>query len=296
MKIVGIYREPECSPGRHRSNDALLLDQVAHELTARGATVDLLVVEDALGRRPAADLVLSMCQSPSALERLVRWEAEGARIVNSPRAALNTYRDRLPAILAGAGVRYPSTRLVSTAHGVDAALSTSVLWLKRGDLHASVPADVQKVASTAALQQGLADFRDRGITRAALQEHRDGEEIKFYGLADGSFFHWFYTSEARSDRSDRLKPVPTGTTRNAVDTKALQRIGTQAAAAAGLDIFGGDLIVEPSGELSLIDLNDWPSFAPCRDAASAAMADYIVRRVDALWNTGLVSSANQSAL
>jgi len=56
------------------------------------------------------------------------------------------------------------------------------------------------------------------------------------------------------------------------------------------------VIVAPSGELTLIDLNDWPSFAPCRDAASEAIADHLMRRVDAAWNTGLVSSANESAV
>jgi hypothetical protein len=282
MKILGIYREPECSPGRHRSNDALLLEAVAAEMSARGARVDLMTFDEVSSHRPAVDLVVSMCQGPSALEQLRRWEDAGSVIVNSPRAALNTYRDRLPGILDAAGVRFPATRLMSTAHG-DAvpAVDHRQLWLKRGDVHASVPADVQKIQSAAALEQGFADFRERGIRRVALQEHHDGDEIKFYGLADGSFFHWFYTS---------------GVDRDGVDPSALQHLGTCAARAAGLDIFGGDIIIEPSGELTLIDLNDWPSFAPCRDAASPAIASYLARRVDALWNTGLVSSANESAV
>ena len=33
------------------------------------------------------------------------------------------------------------------------------------------------------------------------------------------------------------------------------------------------------GELTLIDLNDWPSFAPCRERASYAIADFITKRV-----------------
>ena len=77
---------------------------------------------------------------------------------------------------------------------------------------------------------------------------------------------------------------------------ALRRLGEDAAAAAGLDVFGGDVIVGPSGELTLIDLNDWPSFAPCRDRAADAIAEYLMRRVDAAWNPGVVSSANESAV
>ena len=51
--------------------------------------------------------------------------------------------------------------------------------------------------------------------------------------------------------------------------------------AAGLDVFGGDVIVSSRGELTLIDLNDWPSFAPCRERAAYAIADFIIKRVHA---------------
>ena len=71
------------------------------------------------------------------------------------------------------------------------------IWLKRGDVHASVTADVQWVDSVERLDAGMADFARRGIAMAALQTHRAGDEIKFYGVADGGFFHWFYSGEAR---------------------------------------------------------------------------------------------------
>jgi glutathione synthase/RimK-type ligase-like ATP-grasp enzyme len=280
-RIAGIYREPECSPGRHLSNDALLLEQIGHELRRRGADVTLMPSEEALARRPHASLIFSMCQGPGALAALQDWEREGAHIVNSPASALNTYRDHLPSLLGRAGVPFPSTRLIETIdRTADIEPLGGVYWLKRGDVHASVSADVQRIESQDALRAGLADFRSRGIHHAALQEHRPGAEIKFYGVT-GGFFHWFFTSAA-----------PTET----VSVAALQRLGHQAARAAGLDVYGGDIIVDPSGALTLIDLNDWPSFAPCRDAASEAIADFLMRRVHAAWNTGLVSSANESAL
>lgn len=281
-RIVGIYREPECSPGRHLSNDALLLERIARALAARDAQVDLLTFEAAIGQRPACALVFSMCQGPQALAALLEWERAGARIVNSPAAALNTYRDHLPRLLVEAGVRYPRTRLVDTAGAAARAIALGgPHWLKRGDVHASVSADVQRVESVEALRDGLDDFVRRGITHAAVQEHRAGAEIKFYGVAGGAFFHWFFTNDTGGPRPDPA---------------ALQALGERAARAAGLDIFGGDIIVEPTGDLTVIDLNDWPSFAPCRDAASEAIADFLMRRVDAAWNAGAVASANQSAL
>ena len=267
-RLLGIYRERQYSPGRHLSNDMLLLDQIAHRLREREFAVDLLTLDEAESRRAEAATIFSMCQGRAALENLAEWERQGARIINSPKAALNTHRDRLPALMVEAGVSFPPTHLVST--GEKAKLGSLDLnggiWLKRGDVHASVTADVQWVDSVERLEAGLAEFARRGIDAAALQAHRAGDEIKFYGVAGGGFFHWFYSVEARKYPFDFV---------------ALERLAHRAATAAGLDIFGGDMIVSPSGELTLIDLNDWPSFAPCRERASYAIADFITKRVHA---------------
>lgn len=276
-RLIGLYREKENSPGRHQSNDALLLEAVGERLRARRCDVELTTIDRR--QRPDRALIFSMCQGRAALERLLEWERGGARIINSPRAALNTYRDRLPQLMARAGVPFPETELISTSGRQ--ARRAGGFWLKRGDVHASVSRDVQWIDSAEALDAGCADFRARGIAAAAVQAHRPGDEIKFYGVTGGRFFHWFYSGEAQAYPFDRA---------------ALARIAARAAHAAGLDIFGGDVIVAPTGELTLIDLNDWPSFAPCREAAAEAIADYLARRAHAARNPGLVSSANQSAV
>jgi len=267
-RLLGLYRERQYSPGRHLSNDVLLLDQIAHRLREREFAVDLLTLDEAENRRTDAAIIFSMCQGKSALENLAVWERQGAKIINSPQAALNTHRDRLPALMVQAGVSFPPTRLVDTTEKADLGPLdlNGGIWLKRGDIHASVTADVQWVDSVERLETGMADFAKRGIEVAALQTHRAGDEIKFYGVVEGGFFHWFYSGEAR---------------KYPFDFAGLENLANQAATAARLDIFGGDVIVSPSGELTLIDLNDWPSFAPCRERASYAIADFITRRVHA---------------
>jgi hypothetical protein len=267
-RLLGLYREKQYSPGRHQSNDALLLDQIAHRLREREFAVDLMTLEEANGARAVAALVFSMCQGRAALENLAQWERDGTTIMNSPQAALNTHRDRLPALMVEARLPFPQTNLVPTAgspdlRGLDLAEG---IWLKRGDVHASVTADVQWIDSRERLETGLAEFARREIDLAALQAHRAGDEIKFYGVAGGAFFHWFYSGNAR---------------KYPFDSAQLQKLGDAAAAAAGLDVFGGDVIVSPAGELTLIDLNDWPSFAPCRERAAYAIADFITKRVHA---------------
>jgi hypothetical protein len=295
MRLIGLYREAEYSPGRHRSNDAELLDRVAHALKARGFRVDLLTIGEAAAERNRAAIVFSMCQGRTALDTLAVWEHEGVRVMNSPKASLNTYRDRLPAVMRSAGVPFPKTTLVGTAGAAGSAIDVNRgVWLKRGDVHATISADVQWVDSLDRLHEGLREFASRGIAHAALQPHHPGDEIKFYGVAS-SFFHWYYSDEGPSSagHNDKNGSVKR---RHALDVAALHLVAQDAATAAGLDIFGGDVIVGASGALTVIDLNDWPSFAPCRDRASEAIADHLMRRVDAAWNPGLVSSADKSAI
>ena len=42
-----------------------------------------------------------------------------------------------------------------------------------------------------------------------------------------------------------------------------------------VEVYGGECIVDEEGTIRLIDFNDWPSFAPCREAA----APHIARRI-----------------
>ena len=45
----------------------------------------------------------------------------------------------------------------------------------------------------------------------------------------------------------------------------------------GLDVYGGDAIISPDGSISMIDMNDWPSFAPVRDEAKKHIANLIYK-------------------
>ena len=51
-----------------------------------------------------------------------------------------------------------------------------------------------------------------------------------------------------------------------------------AAAAVGLEIFGGDAIIRADGEPVIIDINAWPSYARYRDQAAQAIANHLADR------------------
>jgi hypothetical protein len=59
-----------------------------------------------------------------------------------------------------------------------------------------------------------------------------------------------------------------------VDEARLRAIADAAARRLGLKIFGGDVALPAPDQPVLIDLNDWPSFAPYRAEAAAAIAAF----------------------
>ena len=45
-------------------------------------------------------------------------------------------------------------------------------------------------------------------------------------------------------------------------------------------IIGGDAIIAPDGSVFIIDINDWPSFAPVREQASRCIAGLLIQRIN----------------
>ena len=52
----------------------------------------------------------------------------------------------------------------------------------------------------------------------------------------------------------------------------LQNDAERLATLVGVDVYGGDCIVRPDGTYAIIDFNDWPNFARCREEAADAIA------------------------
>ena len=62
------------------------------------------------------------------------------------------------------------------------------------------------------------------------------------------------------------------------DPARLSKAGLDAAEALGLEVFGGDAVIQRNGEPMIIDLNAWPSYALYRDRAAEAIADCLIQR------------------
>lgn len=256
--LVGVFREPEFSPGRV-DDDAAILERTRDALADHGLTLTLGTIDLLTGKTPTA--VLAMCQSQAALATLDR-RTSTAPVINTPDAIRGCYRHETVRKLANTAVRFPPTRLVSTTHDSTQSADVAPCWIKRGDVHAMTANDVVFAETAADVRAALADFSDRGIARAALQAHVAGVVVKFYGVVDGRFFRCF------THAAEVPAPIP-----------RLWDAARSGAVALGLEVFGGDLVVTDDGQPVLVDINDWPSFARCRDEAAVAIASYVVDRL-----------------
>jgi hypothetical protein len=235
---------------------------VAADLEARGHSIALTAGDEAARFAAGAAVIFSMSRSPRLLAQLARWAKEGRRVINRPGAVLSTARSRLAGRTLGAAV-VPPAQIIPTARALrpDPLAIEGEWWVKGGDLYASRREDVQRVDTMASLEETLDDFEARGIATAVIQQHVRGREVKFYAAGSG-FFYWLETDD----------PAVNGTT-----SAIFQRTALQSGHALELEVFGGDLVIDANGAATLIDLNDWPSFAPCREAAAVAIANYVER-------------------
>ena len=256
-RALGIYREAEFSPGKVEA-DAAILDATLSELKREGIEIQAMdAVSFAMAANVRADIVLSMCQGPRALKRLAEVEQAGAVAINSALAIRNCYRDLLASGLERAGVPTPPGALVEADEplcarklaGLD--LSAGV-FVKRGDLHALGPEDVQRAADRAEVESILGDFARRGIRLAYLQQEVAGRVVKFYGVSGSSYF------TIQPEAEDGA-------------VRALSEAGAAAAGALGLEAWGGDAVLSGGG-FAIIDFNDWPSYSRVRGPAARAIA------------------------
>ena len=81
---------------------------------------------------------------------------------------------------------------------------------------------MQWIDSTDGLRAGLRDFASRGVARAALQQHCEGDEVKFYGVARGGWFRWFYPGDGPPE-AGHYYPSGRDSARYKLDVAALRR-------------------------------------------------------------------------
>lgn len=277
ITIAGILRAGAYSPN-HIGNDTAIFNAVADQLRKRGCLVNIYSEDQFNKNGVKEDIILNMCRERASIARLQELEDEGRLVINSGYGIENCTRERMTRILLGNNIPYPDSLIVNTNENVKPLIKEAGFescWIKRGDFHAMHKEDVSYCRHADEAQEVLQEYFYRGITRAVINVHLEGDLIKFYGIKGSDFFYWFYPFdkghskyglEEINGRSQGLK----------FDVEQLKDNCNRAAEELNTVIYGGDCIVGADGVVRIIDFNDWPSFAPCRDEAAPHIAKAVL--------------------
>jgi hypothetical protein len=262
----------------HIGNDTAIFNAAAEQLRKRGCLVNAYSEEQFNETGVKEDIILNMCREKVSIDNLQRLEDEGRIVINSGYGIENCTRERMTRILLGSGIPYPESLIVNTDEAVKPLLKKSGFqscWIKRGDFHAMHKEDVSYVRHPEEAQEVLQEYFYRGIKRAVINVHLEGDLVKFYGVKGTPFFYWFYPFdmghskygyEAINGKSQGIE----------FDLKKLKSICQRAAEELNVYIYGGDCIIGTDGDIKIIDFNDWPSFAPCRNEAAPHIAKCVL--------------------
>lgn len=280
INIAGIMRAGAYSPN-HIGNDAAIFNAVADQLRKRGCVVNIYSEEQFNNGAVTEPVIINMCREMKSIHRLQQLEDEGRLVINSGYGIENCTRERMTRILVGSNIPYPESLIVNTDESVKGALKESGFtqcWIKRGDFHAMHKEDVSYVRHPEEAQEVLQEYFLRGIKRAVINRHLVGDLIKFYGVQGTPFFFWFYPFDAGHSKygHEAINGKSQGIE---FDKQRMRDICQNASEVLDVKVYGGDCIVSPDGDIRIIDFNDWPSFAPCRQEAAPHIAKCILTAI-----------------
>lgn len=267
----------------HIGNDAAIFNAVADQLRRRGCEVEVMSEEQFKTVTPTQPIIMDMCRERESVMKLQQLEEEGRLVINSGFGIENCTRERLTRILMGNNIPGPESLIVNTNEKVIGDLEKSGItacWIKRGEQHSMHKEDVSYCRHPEEAQETLHEFFYRGIKRAVINRHLQGDLVKFYGVVGQPFFFWFYPYDHHYTIYGN-EEVTEGIRKISFDENYLKDLCIRTAEILDLMVYGGDCIIEPDGSIKIIDFNDWPSFAPCRKEASVYIAKAIISRANA---------------
>ena len=277
FEFAGIKRKLQFSPN-HTGNDGTIFSLVANELRKAGCVVNEYSEEQLVAGEVNEVNIFTMSRSKEAVKVLQAYEQQGRFVLNSGFGIENCYRTNMTLGIVENNIPYPESRIVDTAKNADehfASLGGKNFWIKRGDFHAIHKEDVTFVRNSVDGNEILAEYAMRGIEDAVISKHLYGDLVKFYGVRGSGFFHWFYPFENNHSKFNH-EAINDAAAYYSFDASLLEKYAEDASKVLNVFVYGGDAIISDTGDIQIIDFNDWPSFAPCRDKATPFIAKCIM--------------------
>lgn len=272
MRCLGISRDVLFSPNRSEADAGIFLS-VASELKDRGKEVIRLTEQELVetGVPDDIDCVFQMARSKEALDIL---EKVSIPVINSVRAVRNCNRAVQTRILQYSG--FVPYSIIGSTNDLHFEWMRFPCWIKKGKGHAVDRDDVQFIRDYEELRCVIKGFAERKIENFVLQEHVIGRLFKFYGVRGYGLVGCYDVS--MKDSKFGLEQYNDMSDESQINRDLLTVLAEHVSQLLDVDIYGGDVILRPDGDMMLIDFNDWPSFQSCRELATQKIAELICAR------------------
>ena len=281
ITITGVKRKTMYSPN-HVGNDGMIFNLTVEALRTMGYKVEEYTESEFVLEPKDHACIFNMARDLGTIKRLQKAEENGAIVINSGFGIQNCTRAKMTSLLMDNEIPHPDSIIIDVSDDPTeglAKIGAKSYWIKRGDCHAIHREDVAYARNMEEVKSILKEFALRGIPNAVVNEHLAGDLVKFYGIADTDFFYWFYPFDMSHSKFGH--EAVNGTAREFLfSTEDLKKTCDRAGEVLNVKVYGGDCIVSPDGQFKIIDFNDWPSFAPCRDQAGPKIAECIDKQIE----------------
>lgn len=283
-RILAIRRAPEHSPN-NVEKDAAILQEVVSRLRAQGRWVDVMSEERLctlrLPQLAQYRQVLHMARQFSTLNRLQRLDA---KVINRPQSVQTTAHSRelTFSLLHEAGLPVPpfwayepeEDEMFQCEPHLQQLLPG---WVKATRAHGAQPDDVAWVQTPLQADAAVLQLAAQQVPDIIVMKHVVGDLLKVYAVASPQqfFLRTFYPQEQNYSKFGMAEQHNAPLAHYPYSPASLQQLAQGIADVLGLQIFGFDVIVREDGSMTIIDVNDWPSFSACRTEAAEAICQIV---------------------
>jgi NDP-sugar pyrophosphorylase family protein len=272
LKVAGIRRDERFSPN-HIENDAAIFDLTVRNLKGMNCEVTEYLESEFLESDIDADVIFNMARDMATILKLQDLERQGKKVINSGYGIANCACEKMTYFLSANNIPHPESLIVQTDKPFLVDLAAKHFWVKKGGFHTNYE-NVVYAENVEIVENIIREYALQNIPVVVINEHIKGDLVKFYGVKSTGFFYWIYPNELNHSKfglesiNGKVSGIP-------FDEEYLEKISNKAAEILNVDIYGGDCVVDETGDIRIIDFNDWPSFASCRTVAAVHIAQCI---------------------
>lgn len=282
-EFLFLYRAKEFSPN-NVEKDKAILDKVRERFEEMGKSTRSIDEEDfdLTSLTPDVAAIIGMERRVGTLLKL---QKQGIKTYNNAKGIINaaTSRELTFSLLHEAGISTPTFWAYEPEEDEMFLCEPHLqgmlpAWVKAIRHDGARKGDVVYVETPLEADTEVLRLASEKVQDIVVMSHVEGDLIKVYAVTDRSgevqFLKWFYPQKQGytkfGEEAHNSSPKDF-----ALNTSELHAVVSGISQTLGLQFFGIDAIVQSSGEITVIDVNDWPSYSICQNEA----ADYIARTI-----------------